>query len=65
MRLVHDFVSHDRFRSEEAEKAELCEAAEEEAGVHRKPGKPCRSSWVMDVPLVGESDPDVDIREKK
>jgi hypothetical protein len=63
--LVHDFVSHDGFRSEEAEKSELGEAAKKEAGVRGEPGKPCRGAGVMDVPLVGEGDPDVDIREKK
>ena|SRR5712691_8631483 len=65
LRLILDFVAHDGFRSEEAEKAELGEAAEKETGIGRKPGKPCGSASVMNVPLVGEGDPNVDIREKK
>jgi len=43
----------------------LGEAAKKEAGVRGEAGKPCRGAGVMDVPLVGEGDPDVDIREKK
>src|SRR5712692_9277874 len=37
LRLIHDFIGHDRFRGEEAEKAELGDAAEKEAGVRREP----------------------------
>ena len=65
MRLIHDFVAHDRFRREKAEKTELGEAAEEKTGVRRQTGKPRGGASVMNVPLVGEGDPDVDIREKK
>jgi hypothetical protein len=65
LRLIHDFVGHDRCRSEEAEKTELCETAEKEAGVRRKNGKPGGGTGMMDVALVGEGDPDVEIREKK
>jgi hypothetical protein len=63
--LIHDFVGHDGFRGEEAEKTELGEAAEKETGVRGKSGKPSGSADVMGVPLVGEGDPDVEIREKK
>ena len=65
LRLVHDFVGHDRFRGEEAEKTKLCEAAEKKAGIRRDAGKPRCGAGVMDMPLVAEGDPDVDIREKK
>ena len=64
-RLIHDFVTHDRLGSEEAEKTQLGEAAEKETGVRREHGKPRRAARMMDVCLVGEGDPDVDIREKK
>jgi hypothetical protein len=63
--LIHDFVGHNRFRGEEAEKAELGKAAEKEAGVRGDPEKPRGGAGVMDVALVGEGDPNVDIREKK
>ena len=41
------------------------EPAEKETGVRRETGEPRRRAGVMDVPLVGKGDPDVDIREKK
>jgi len=65
LRLIHDFVGHDRFRGEQAEKAKLGEAAEKEAGVRGEPGKPSRGAGVMDVALIGQGHPDVEIREKK
>src|SRR5882762_10196838 len=40
LRLIHDFIGHDRFRGEEAEKAELGKATEKEARVRGDTGKP-------------------------
>jgi hypothetical protein len=63
--LVHHFVTHHRFRSEQSEQSKLREAAEKQAGVRSEAGKPRCSARVMDMPLVSQGDPHVDIREKK
>jgi hypothetical protein len=63
--LIQDFVGHDRFGGEEAEKAKLGEATEKETGVRGQPREPRVGEGVMDVPLIGKGDPDVEIREKK
>ena len=41
------------------------EPAEKETGVRGETGEPRCRAGVMDVALVGEGDPNVDIREKK
>ena len=63
--LVHDLVAHDRFGGQETEQSQLREPAEEEARVRVNGAEPVVRNHVMNMPLVGEGDPDVDIREKK
>jgi hypothetical protein len=65
LRLIHDFGFQNQFRGEEAEQAQLSEAAEEEPGVGWQSGEPACGCRVMDMALIGEGDPDVDVREKK
>jgi len=64
--LSHDFVcTHYRLGTQQAQKAELRESAEKQAPHTTYGFEPVSSTPVMDLPFVGEGDPDVDVREKK
>jgi len=65
-RLAHDLIGfHDCFRGQESKEAELCEPAEEQARSWGEAFEPAARDQMVDVPLVGEGDPDIDVREKK
>jgi hypothetical protein len=68
VKLAKDKVANGRngeSGGEEAKKTELRETTKEEAGVSRDPGKPVTCAGVMDLLLVSEGKPNVNVREKK
>ena len=58
-------LAHDRSRSEQSKEPELREAAKEKARGGRQTFEPRASGRVVNMAVIGESNPDVDIREKK
>jgi hypothetical protein len=63
--LGHHFRTHDGLRCEQAQEAELGDPAETEMRVLTQAGKPTSGDDVVEMPLGGEGDPDVDVREKE
>jgi len=61
--LSHDLVAHYGFRRQQPQQAELREPAERQRGIRRQRLEPPGRNPVVDVPLVGERHPDVDVRE--
>jgi hypothetical protein len=63
--LAQDFVAHDGFGRQQAQQAKLCKAAEQETRILAQIAEPVARNHMMNMPLVGKRDPDVDVREKK
>jgi hypothetical protein len=64
--LRHDFISpHNRLSSKKPQQAELGESAEANARFHIDVFEPCPRDVVVNVPAVGEGDPDIHVREKE
>jgi hypothetical protein len=57
--------AHHGCGAQKAKQAELGEAAEKEAGQGCEMVEPPAGGAVVDMAVLGEGDPDVDIREKK
>jgi hypothetical protein len=57
--------SHDLCRAEEPKQAKLGEAAEKEARPGHKMIEPPASDLMVDMPVVSERQPNVDVRQKK
>jgi len=57
--------AHDRLGRQQAQQAKLRESAEKQASGTANGLEPTPGTDMVDVSFVGESDPDVDIREKK
>lgn len=64
--LSHNLIgSHDRPRRKQPQQADLGEAAEANACFHIHFFEPSPRDLVVNVPSVGESDPDIHVREKE
>jgi len=64
LRLIQDVRSHYGFGSEQAKQAQLRETTEEKPRIRTERVEPSGSYSVVDVPVVRQGDPDVDVREK-
>ena len=65
-RLVHHLVSaHHRFRGQKTQQAELRKPTEEQTRSRADASEPASRDRVMNVSLVRQGDPNVDVREKK
>ena len=61
--LSHDLGAHHGIRCQQPQQAELREPTERQRGIRRQRLEPLGRNPVVDVPLVGERHPDVDVRE--
>ncbi len=64
--LSHNLIgAHDCLRRKQPQQADLGEAAEANACFHIHFFEPSPRDFVVNVPSVGESDPDIHVREKE
>ncbi len=61
----HVVLAHDGLVAQEAQKAELSHAAEEQLDACPERLEPLLRGFMMDMPVVGKRDPNIDIKEKK
>jgi len=63
--LKKNFPAHNGFRSEEAQKTELCDATESDARVFVQRLEPSGGDAMVNMAVVSQREPNVDVREKE